>query len=219
MAKLVRRGGSPAAQKIVAVNAAQNSNIATQQGTTRIIYDSVKLSTTTDNNVVTLFQDCRTRKFPLTNLTENKLQKGETLAVQRISFYIMETTTGTTNAVGIFPLAYFGQFQGLYCGQYSLIIGTSQVLKTLPVFSTYAPFNPDAKFVGLYQAQAVGADLKSWTIPHDNFEMKNDLVIPQDIEFQVNIQIPPLTLPTGFDYYLGMYIEGLGSLYSPKANY
>jgi hypothetical protein len=58
-------------------------NIANMQGTTRIIYDSIKLQATTTISAIQFFENVNTRKFPFANIPENKLQVGETIAMQR----------------------------------------------------------------------------------------------------------------------------------------
>ncbi len=55
--------------------------IANMQGTTRIIYDSIKLANTTTVSAIQFFENVNTRKFPFANIPENKLQVGETIAM------------------------------------------------------------------------------------------------------------------------------------------
>lgn len=224
MAKqLVRRSGNngSASSKIVNVNKAQgNGNIASMQGTSRTIYDAVPLATTTVNSTYRLFEAAKTRNFPLTNLAENKLQKGESMAMEMSSLYIIECTSGTTNAVAVLPLAYFTQLARIYAGQLSFSIAQNQVIKKLPVSNYYAPFNPDSKFFGYYQVQVLAADpVTAFPFPQDVYRFNNDIIIPEGVEFYCDITVPPITLPAGFDFYLCMRISGLGSLYAPKSNF
>lgn len=223
MAKqLVRRSGNGSANsKIVTVNAEQgNKGINKMQGTTRIIYDSVPLATTAVNTTLRLFEGAKTRQFPLTNLSENKLQVGESMAMERASFYITECTTGTTNALAVLPLAYFTNFSRIYAGQMSFSIAQDQVIKKLPISSFFAPFNPNSKFYGYYQIQPLAADpVTAFQFPQDVYHFNNNLIIPPGVEFYCDVTIPPITLPAGFDFYLTMKVEGLGSLYAPKSTY
>lgn len=216
-----------AGSKIVAVNSAQGvKGIGGMQGTTRIIYDAVPLSTTSTNTSFNIFEGCNTRQFPLTNLTENKLQVGESIALERFSMYIIECANGTTNALGVFPLAFFPEFERLYNAQMSFNIAQDQVLKKLPLAAMYAPFNHQAKFYGAYEIQA-GYPLpngpvptsSAFSLPHDFYKFDNNIIIPPQIEFYATVTIPPLTPPSGFSYFLAMKLSGLGSLYAPSANY
>jgi len=207
-------------QKIVSVNDAMGvKGIGKQQGTTRIIYDSVKLNTSANSTTVTLFKDCKTRQYPYTNLSENKLQVGESIAMQRFSIFILEVAAGTNNPLGTLPLAYFPAFSRLYRSDMNFNIAQNQVIKQLPLHSMYAPFNHKSKFYGESQFQPAGGDLNSFQIPQDVYEFDNPIIIPPQIEFYSEIIIPAVTVPAGFDFYLMMNIEGLGSLFSPKSNY
>jgi hypothetical protein len=212
--------GSGAGQKIVAVNNAQGvKGIGSQQGTTRILLDAVQLTATTVNTTINLFENCKTRVFPLTNLQENKLQYAESSAMQRFSCYIIECASGTTNVLDTVPLSYFSQFHRLYGAFMSFSIAQDQVIKKFPLTSLQASFNKNARFIGSNQIQPAAGDLLTLNLNHDVFEFDNDLIIPPQIEFVASFQIPPIALPSGFDFYFAMKIEGLGSLYAPKANY
>ena len=78
-------------RKIVTVNNAQGAkNINQQQGTTRIIYDSLPLvNGVNPKQTLRFFEGVNSRVFPFTNLTENKLQIGESIALQRFTFFLM----------------------------------------------------------------------------------------------------------------------------------
>lgn len=221
--KALRRlppAGRGAGSKIVRVNEQQGfGNLANQQGTTRIIFDAIPLATNANTNVVTLFQDCRTRKFPLTNLTENKLQYKESTVMQRFSFFIIETASGTTNALDVFPLDYFSEYKRLKASTFSFYIANDRVIKDFPLASMYAPFNKDARFMGQFQTHPNGGNLTTFNIPQDVYEFDNEIVIPPEVEFRCDVTIPAITNPAGFDFYLAMKIEGLGSLFAPKSRY
>lgn len=218
-------------RKIVQVNdRLGNKGVSKDQGTSRTIYDAVQLATTTTNTQLILFENAKTRQFPLTNLQENKLQVGETIAMQRFSFYVIECTSATTNALGIMPLYFFAQFQRLYAATFDFYIGQDWVIKKKPLADMYAPFNKDSKFMGMTTSQAgytVPAAAATYDVPivlaqglpHDVQWFDNDLIIPQQVEFKAIINVPPISLPSGFDFYFAMKLEGLGSLYSPKSNF
>lgn len=208
--------------KIGEVNRGQGVHgIDKMQATTRVIYDAVQLATTTTNTTIRLFEGAKTRQFPLTNLSENKLQVGESIAMQRFSIFIMQCTTGTTNCIGISPLMYWPNFTRLYGGQLNFNIAQDQVIKKLPLSAMFSCFNPHSRFIGYYQIQVAATDpVTSFLLPQDIYTFQNNIVIPPQIEFYADITIPPISsLPAGFDSYLMMKIEGLGSLYAPKANY
>jgi len=222
MAKLLRRGGNGSANsKIVNVNNDMGvKNIGNMQGTTRIIYDAVPLAATAVNSTLRLFENAKTRTFPLTNLSENKLQVGESLAMQRFSCYILQCTSGTTFATGVHTFPFFGNFSRFYAGTMSFSIAQDQVIKKLPLASMWGSLNHRSQFAGYLTVQALAADpVTGYTLPHDVYHFDTPIVIPPTIEFYADITLPPITLPAGFDFYFAMKIEGLGSLYAPKSTY
>lgn len=207
-------------QKLVAVNNNMGiKNTQDQQATTRIIYDAVKIQTSAQNQTLVLFQNCKSRSFPLTNLTENKLQVGESLAIQRMSYYIIQCTSGTTDAIGVVPLGYFYGYLRLYAAVCNFNIAQNNVLKNFPLASMFAPFNKDSKFMGLNQSQPAAGDLSTFIYPQDVYKFDSNTVIPEMIEFTMDVTIPPVTALAGYDTYLACKLEGLGSLFSPKTNY
>lgn len=220
---MIRPGNVPSVnQKIVQVNKAQGvKGMGQMQGTTRVIMDAVPLIASANTQTYNLFENCKQRAFPDTNLTENKLQVGESIAVQRFSVFILQKSSVTNQALSVVPLSYFGEFQAIYASFFSFYISQDQVIKKLPLESMYAPFNPYANFMGYYNTQPAGGALTSWTLPQDVYHMETSLIIPPQIEFMAQLQIPGIpALPAGnYTFHLAMKIEGIGSLYAPKSTY
>jgi hypothetical protein len=219
---MVRRsqGNGSAGSKIVNVNREMGvKGIGSQQGSTRIIFDAIQLQANPTNGILTLFENCKTRQFPLTNLTENKLQVGESITMQRFSFYIIECTAATTTVLDIVPLSFFAEFNRLYGSWFDFSIAQDTVIKRYPLSAMYSAFNKDSRWNSMYQLQPAAGDLISDEISHDVSWMDNNIVIPPQIEFKCQITVPPIVLPAGFDFYLAMKIEGLGSLFAPKSTY
>lgn len=194
------------------------------QGTTRIIYDSIKLANTTTISAIQFFENVNTRKFPFSNIPENKLQVGETIAMQRFSLSII--TVDVTNPLapkvdGQEPLGSVLEFRSLYRSDMSIAIAQDTVVKKLPVHTMYAPFNKDSKFVGSNIFGTNPGITTTFEVPHDVFHFDNPIVIPPQIEFTATLQVNPITLPVtpNKEYHICLTIEGLGSLFAPKANY
>ena len=194
--------------------------IANMQGTTRLIYDSLLLTTTTSNTTLRFFENVNTRKFPFSNINENKLQVGETIAMQRFSIAVMERVIATGEIININPLGFFGSTKGLYRSDLSFQIAQDTVVKKVPLQTMYAPFNRNSNFFGSTQFTA-GGILVTNEVPQDVFHFDNPIVIPPQIEFVAEWQLPPVTVtpPAGSEYYAIMTIEGLGSLFAPKSTY
>ena len=77
-------------QKAVAVNNRfGNTNIKGQQGTTRVIYDSLALDGSTE---LRFFENSASRQYPLTNIGSegNRLTVGDTFVIQKIYFGLIE---------------------------------------------------------------------------------------------------------------------------------
>lgn len=224
--KFRRPQGGGAGSKIVDVNDRLGvKGISEQQGTTRVIIDSLLLTATTGPSTLTFFQGCGTRQFPLTNLDENKLQVKESIVLQRLSMYIMvcdPAVTGVPTVIrNIVPLQFLQEFQMLYGSWFNFNVAENQVIKKLPLTAMQAPFNKDAKFYGLFQTQPLATDpVTSHAVPHDVFKFDNDIVVPPQVQFTAPLQIPKIpAIISGVDCYLTVKLSGLGSLYAPKARF
>jgi hypothetical protein len=199
-------------------------NIANMQGTTRIIYDSIRLQATTTISAIQFFENVNTRKFPFANIPENKLQVGETIAMQRFSLSIIEVDITNPAAPKVLfqnPISYGLDFQSLYRSDLSIAIAQDTVVKKLPIHAMYAPFNKDSRFVGSETFGINPGTTLSFEKSHDVFHFDNPIVIPPQIEFTATIQVTPITLPVtaNREWHLCLTIEGLGSLFAPKSNY
>lgn len=210
-----------AGRKIVKVTDSMGvKGISKMQGTTRLIYDSLLLTSTSSNTTLRFFENVNTRKFPFSNINENKLQVAETIAMQRFSIGIFERVIATGEILNINPLGFFGSTKGLYRSDLSFQIAQDTVVKKVPLQSMYAPFNRNSAFFGSTQFTAGGV-LVTNEVPQDVFHFDNPIVIPPQIEFVAEWQLPPVTItpPAGSEYYACMTLEGLGSLFAPKSTY
>lgn len=195
------------------------SDLSKMQITTRQIYHALKLQTSANVATLTFFQNANTTNFPLTNLTENKLQAGEAIAVERAYFTIIRTTANQpTQVQDIYPLEYFGFTRPMLRGDFDLQIDRQTVTKKINTTSFYAPFNKDAQF------GAVSNDLSTdppgqLAYGQSVYHFDNSFVIIPQIEFTATLTIPPITVGAGADYYIMLNLEGLGCLFNPKGNY
>lgn len=173
-----------------------NNGIPEQQGTTRIIYDSLPL-----NGVSTFrfFEGSGSRQFPFTNLdgTNGQLGVGETMVLERAYFVIFERNpiTGEINSV-----ANIAVNNNLVLGEMNFIQANSQIVKRLKLSSFAAQFNKDAQFA----TYAV-------------FGFDTDLTIQPQLEFVCEVRTAAgITLDNTF---LQLVLEGTGSIISPKQNF
>lgn len=184
------------AQKMIAVNNdLGNPGIALQQGSSRVIYDSLPLDATSFS--LRFFDSVQTRTYPRTNINQNRLPPGEAMVIQRMYFYAMvmavSPTVTATNALSVGAA-------GLYQTIISVNIAQNEVVKKFPLTSMQSQFNKNAKFSG-----------------NDVIVFDNYLVIPPQLEFTVDAQLP--TYAAVANNYLVCALEGLGSLLAPKSNF
>lgn len=169
-----------------------------QQGTTRQIYHFLKLKEGLNaETTYSFFKGVKNTQAPFTNITENKLQAGEAIAVERIVFAIMTVKQGTEGeVVNIQTLDAFGA-TGLYASQYNLKIGSQDYTKQNSMIVFKPEFNKDAMH-STYAVYTPGVFT----------------VIPPDLEFYVNVFAPAITIPSSdtLDFYFGCFIDGDGSL-------
>ena len=190
-------GNSASAQdKIISVNdALGNDAIKMQQGTTRIVYDTLPCDA---RIVYEFFKNSQQRPFPLSNVGSfgNKLEVGEALCVLNyyLSYIEYDPATGIMSQ---FETIEF--FPNLIGGQLSLEVGNNVVMKPIPVSSSITGFNRDASFQDL--AMARGAV---------NFHFRTKLIIPPMLEYCFKYEIPN-ALPVT-NKYLRLTIEGVGSI-------
>lgn len=219
-----RRNGNTAIEKIIGVNDKfGNTGIKHQQGTTRIMYDSLPLVVSAGAFTLNFFENVNTRQFPLTNLLENKLQVGETIVIEDYYFNLIEV-----DAKGVVlwerPFEYFAQTEGLYRADLDFMIGESRVLKGVKVGSSQSSFNYGANFLQTQtlSSTSVGADPVVTSIVkeekgHDIYKLRTDLVIPPDIQFVAPVKFSGINaLPTvttdGNKFHVVLTMEGRGSL-------
>lgn len=174
-----------------------------QQGTTRTIYHFLPLTEgTLPETNYPFFRNVKQAAFPYTNINENKLQAGEALAVQRIYFAILTVTTATGVLVDIDTFDSFAT-PAFYLSSWNLKIGSQDYTKD----NTLMAFKPE------YNKHALHT---SYNVYHAGVET----VIPPDIQFYLNVDAPPMTIPSSetLSFYIGCFLEGDGSILNMKTN-
>lgn len=194
-------------------------DLSKMQITTRQLYHAIRIVPTAgiSGQTFNFFLDVNTAKFPLTNLTENKLQAGEALAVERMYLSIITTGPGAPlNVLEVQPMEFYPSFAPFLRSDLDLNIDRQTVTKRINTTSFYAPFNKDANFgAQLFD----GIQFKNYG--QSVYHLDNSFVIIPQIEFSVTLTTPAITtVPNpALDYYLMLNIEGLGCLFNPKGNY
>lgn len=166
-----------------------------QQFTERAIYDTLPLDGRT---TFRFFENCSSRRFPFTNLSENKLQKGENMVIKFISLEVWTSADSGTTVTAVDPLS--TAFAGLYRSDLSVQIAQSVVLKPFPVDGLNPSFNMYAKHT---TANIVRLGV--------------DLVIPEFLEFVAQLQTGAYT--PAATKYLMLKLHGEATIFSPRASF
>ena len=183
-------------KKIVAVNNKfGNKGIKYQQGTTRIIYDTLTLTGTADT--FRFFDGVNSRQFPDTNVGQSGtgLQVGESIAIERVYLALVETLAG--NFVDVTSLV--GR-PDIEIGDLTIRIANTIVLKPIPLTSFRLDFNKSAKWAG-----------------YSVFEFNTSIVITPLLEFVFEVRT--LVVAGTPNFALRLAVEGPGSILAPKQTY
>jgi hypothetical protein len=185
--------------KIVGVNNKfGNTNIKNQQGTTRVIFDSLPLNGSTE---LRFFENAASRQYPFTNIGSegNRLNVGETFVVQKIYFGVIEISEAGQYTefvpIGPFGLAPWQQ------GEYSFLIANSQVIKQLPFLTSFVPnFN-----------------VSSTNASDEAFNTFTDIVIPPLLEYVLTYRLPNYGALER--RRLVCFIEGTAGIIAPQTTF
>ena len=185
-------------QKIAGVNMKfGNRGVRKQQGTTRVIYDTLSLVGTAD--VFRFFEGVNTRTFPQTNIGQSGtgLQVGESLSVDRmyLSIVTVDAIDGDiTDIATIVPRA------DITIGEITIKIANTVILKPIPISSFLGNFNKTSYFAN-----------------NVNFEFDTSLIFPPLLEFVVEVRT--LVAAGTPNTELRLTIEGVGSILAPRQTF
>jgi hypothetical protein len=199
--------------KFLQANRVLGAQMDQQQGTTRVIYDTINVPTGT--NVQFNYFDEVSGKAntvinnqPVTNITDNRFEPGEGMVVKEIGFYNMDV-----QADPVTPVVLDTSVIGL--GVLNFYIGNNRVLKDLPLMAGQQP-------TGINNLNPV----TSSTVNDSNtrflsIRLFTNIVIPPQIQFYATLK-----LPSGGGAVAGqglttlrMYVKGYGKLFNPRNNY
>ena len=185
----IYKGGVTPQQKMVGVNQKfGNVGIPSQQGTTRILYDTLQNSAGKTN--FRFFEDSTARQFPLTNTGSegNKLGVGDTMVIQQIQFLLWKddfvSSPDFITGIDINNLAYI-----------NFEIANNQVIKKLTLSESNQEFNKDT------QANAP-------------ISLETNIVIPPLLTFVLELQLPA-SLGDAIKY-VECQIIGAGGIIAPR---
>ena len=207
MRQIYNAGVTPQ-EKIVAVNKKfGNTGIQSQQGTSRIIYDSLPVL----NNGQTTFrfyEDSSSRTFPFTNTGSdgNKLGVGDTMVLGSVLFY----ATQRQNVTGIFNdtqqnLLSVGS--GIPLSYFNFEIANNQVIKKVTLTEASRFFNNSTAAV------------------NTNLELETEIVIPPLLPYVLELRTPKSlydilgTPAVGHTWFVFAQIIGVGGIIAPRTTF
>jgi hypothetical protein len=197
---------TPQAKMVAVNNRFGNTNIAQQQGTTRVIYDSLPLDGRTNFR---FFENANTRTAPLTNIGSegNRLEVGSTFTVEKIYFNavaydaVNNTITASLNGLSFAAGDVAVPFA---TGEFDFFIANSQVIKQLPTgFTQGSNFNPTA------------------TNTNDHaFGLSTDIVIPPLLEYVASLKTTSYDTTALAGYtHVQLFIYGTAGIIAPQSTF
>lgn len=187
------------AQQIVGVNQRLgNSAVPGMQGTTRYIYDSQEQVAST-NQTLTFFTNVSQRTFPQANLSNNRFEVGESLAIQGISYFWRNSTI--TSLADPIQVSAEGNDRFTNTLTLDFYIGNQRVIKSLDL---------NYSRVGIGEAQDPG-------ILSNVLRFETPIVIPPQVEFYATLRITSTLAVDAKRMYLGLY--GQGTLLNTKSTF
>jgi hypothetical protein len=200
MREIYQSGITPQ-QKLVGVNQKfGNTGIKNQQGTSRIIYDTLPVGT---NTTFRFFEDSASRRFPYTNTGSdgNKLGVGDTMVIESVQFAIIDVITAT----GV--IANYNKFTALVNGN------------ALAMFDFEIANNKVLKKVTLSEQNANYA--KRYSFEPSDLELETQIVLPPLLPYVLELRIPQAipAAPALQTRYVQALIIGTGGIIAPRTTF
>lgn len=175
-----------------------NTNIASQQGTTRVLFDSIQFQ---GQQEFRFFENAGSKQYPFTNIGAegNRLNVGETFVIEKIYFGIMELDPDTSAIIDFGDLPSFAPF--ILKGEFSFQIANNQVIKQLPMdmFLT-----PTLNSTAVNQVDTA-------------FDTFTDIVIPPLLEYILSVRLAFSSVQENFR--LVCFLEGSAGILAPQTTF
>lgn len=186
------------AQQIVGVNERLgNMAVPQMQGTTRMIFDTLQ-GTGTNPGSYTFFQGVSSRTYPLSNVSQNRFEVGESLAVQYISVATYVAAAGAAFPALSTAVTLLNAIPNV--GVLNLFIGNQRVLKNFEILE--------------YSLSVTGQSKQN--ITNAVVILETPIVIPPQIEFYATLD---LNQNVGVTSRVVLMLGGMGTLLNPKETF
>jgi hypothetical protein len=192
------RNVTPNAKIALVNNKLGNPALKNNQGTSSEVYDYVAV-TPGSAAVIRFFENVNTKTFPLTNIQQNQLQAGEALSIEYVAFTRMVIRAGEITTFD----ALTAQVPALSLAGFQLLLDNSRLIKANSLCRTFADLNT-----------------KGGTAANSLFYPDTDLVIPPQIQFTAELNVPANTdtATEGETVYYGCHLFGTGAILNLKTN-
>jgi len=200
MREIYKSGVTPQ-QKLVAVNNKfGNVNVKDQQGTSRIIYDTIE---STGQLNFRFFEDSSSRTFPLTNTGSegNKLGVGDTMVIAQLLFSVITYDTQSKIWMNVQNIS--GVVGTNSLGYVNVEIANNQVIKKLTLSEMDTAFNKDT------------------SSQNNTIDLETSIVIPPLLPFVVELQLVNSVNVFNPDtkVYVQCQIIGVGGIIAPRTTF
>jgi hypothetical protein len=199
MREIYNSGVTPQ-QKLVAVNNKfGNTGIKNQQGTSRIIYDTLPVGT---NTTFRFFEDSASRNFPFTNTGSdgNKLGVGDTMVIESVQFLFVDVDTTSGRILGTSVIYTDYSFA---LGIFDFEIANNKVLKKVTLSEGMSDYNKNTS-----------------PIQTGEIELETQIVLPPLLPYILNLQLPKtVQAPIGITRYIQASIIGTGGIIAPRTTF
>lgn len=189
---------TPQAKMVAVNNRFGNTNIASQQGTTRVLFDSIEYQ---GQQEFRFFENAGSKQYPFTNIGAegNRLNVGETFVLEKIYFGVLETDADTGAVTSFGDLITYSPFN--LKGELNFQIANNQVIKQLPL--------------DMFEFNTLNSTAVS---PNDvAFDTFTDIVIPPLLEYILSVRLAfSVASP---NLYLVCFLEGSAGIIAPQTTF
>jgi hypothetical protein len=187
-------------QQIIGVSDRLGANLDSMQGTTRAIYDSQPGLAAAGTR--RFFENVQTRPYPFSNISQNRFETGESLAIESIALVLNTNANFVAFCTSFFGAATLQVILNLY-------IGNQRVLKDFDL--TYC-----LNQIGT--TNTVGNDFTGT----ENFKavvyLESPIVIPPLIEFYADLTTSAAMGNVNFSS-INLILQGTGTLLNTQKNF
>lgn len=185
-------------QLIVKNDQVGNTHIKNMQGTTRTLYHFLPLD---GRRQYYFFKELNKFSFPFTNIDQNRLLAGETMALQRayLVYMVIDPVTGGVTTLTSIDTAPGAVAPAIYSGIWNFVQANQNITKDIFVGGFNSQFNRASKFLS-----------------HSVYHFDVNTTLLENVDFWSTLVTG--VIPTVANGYLGLVIEGLGSILNLKTN-